>query len=123
MCFLGGWGAFFFFFTNIEILGLSYADGVQRGLQARSPARFCFFCFFYLLQYRIPDLLFCPARTAHRGGCRREPPLCAVRAGKRINQVFYIEEDKRKKQDNKKRTWLRARKPLCAPSQLTRKAS
>jgi len=35
-------------------------------------------------------------------GSRLQAPLPAVRAGQRINQVFYIEEDKRNKQKNTK---------------------
>ena len=68
-----------FFFTNIEYLfySLSCADGGERGLQVRTLCPLFFFLsfIFFLLQYRIPDILFCPARTAHRGACKREAPL------------------------------------------------
>jgi len=45
-----------------------------------------------------------------------QPPLCAVRAGQRINQVFYIEKDKETNKKNTSEKGVRACKPLCAPS-------
>jgi len=40
----------------------------------------------------------------------------AVRAGQKINLVFYIEKEKRNKQEKSSEKGLRACKPLCAPS-------
>jgi len=54
----GGRGGKGTFFHQYRIPGCLTQTAVEKGLQARSPARFSFLCFFYLIQYRIPDLSF-----------------------------------------------------------------
>jgi len=45
-----------------------------------------------------------------------QAPLCAVRAGQKINQVFYIGEDKRNRKEKQKQEGGSVCTHRCAPS-------